>query len=361
MRRKPLAAMTALGALAFFSIFPASAISPSLAKGLFLLAAVPHASTVTTFVGSKQGYEDGTGASAQLNGPNGLVFDRQGNMFVADSGNYCIRKVTPAGVVTTFAGDPAFGTKDGHGTDARFNGFGGITIDRQDNLYVTDSCQIRKISPSGDVTTLVGDAAGFADGPKAGAMFRSPRGIVADAAGALYVCDSSNARIRKVTPDGTVSTLAGGESGGFANGRGDAAKFAGLQDITIDAKGTLFVTDGRNSRVRTVTPEGTVGTLAGNGSWGYHNGNPKTAEFNGLHGIVVDKAGNVYVADSDNHRIRLIGLDGRVSSFAGSGSSGSAEGVANTAEFHNPEGLAMGPDGTLFVADRENHRIRQIR
>jgi len=391
--------------------------------------------TVSTLAGSGKGdnegrrYADGPGSTAKLGSPVGIAVDASGNLYVADALNHRIRKITPEGEVSTFAGSGGTGEKgggyaDGPGSEAKFNEPSNITIDAAGNLYVVDDGgrdngnfhhRIRKITPKGEVSTLVGgrafykvsgiaaDATGnlyvtdslnhciykvtpkgkvskFAgkenlgrkrgdhvDGPGNTAEFFEPSGIAIDAAGNLYVADMWNHRIRKVTPKGQVSTLAGsGRSfyggGGYADGPGKTAKFRRPFGMTIDAAGNLYVVDHGNHRIRKITPEGKVSTLAGSGKsgfsgGGYVDGPGNVAKFNEPASIAIDASGNLYVAESPY--IRKVTPQGEVSTFAGTESS-VADGPGSEAEFEWPSGLAIDTAGNLYVADSESNRIRKV-
>jgi DNA-binding beta-propeller fold protein YncE len=313
------------------------------------------------------GYVDATGTNARFNGPASVAVDSAGNVFVADGFNHVIRKVTPAGVVSTFAGNGSFGSADGTGTAARFAQVYGVAIDGTDTLYVADSGNntIRKITPAGVVTTLAGLAGngGSTDGTGSAARFSFPRGIAVDAAGAnVYVADSGNSTIRKVTSAGVVTTLAGspGLSGG-TDGTGSAARFRFPGALAVDASGTVFVADSINHTIRQVTSGGVVTTLAGTaGGFGFADGTGSAARFAGPNGIAVDGAGNLYVGDTGNNNIRQIAPGAVVTTIAGSLQIGVRDGTGTAARFFNPGGVALASGGTLFVADGGNNLVRKI-
>ncbi|MDR2208258.1 MAG: SMP-30/gluconolactonase/LRE family protein, partial [Azoarcus sp.] len=218
---------------------------------------------VSTFAGGENYFADGIGSAARFNSPSDITIGAAGNLYVADTKNDRIRKITPTGEVSTLAGGEE-GFADGIGSDAKFDSPSGIAIDAAGNLYVVDTGndRIRKITPAGEVSTLAGSEEGFADGVGSDARFYGPASIASDAAGNLYVAGSGNNRIRKITPAGEVSTFAGGKEG-FADGIGSTAKFSYPSGIASDAAGNLYVADIGNERIRKITPAGEVSTFAG--------------------------------------------------------------------------------------------------
>ena len=311
------------------------------------------------------GSADGTGSAARFNYPVGLALDRSGNLFVADELNHTIRKVSPTGTVSAFAGAVGqSGSADGTGSDARFNLPMGLVMDAQDNLFVADygNYTIRRITPAGVVTTVAGSpgASGSIDGTGAAARFNRPFGIAADAAGNLFVTDGSNHTIRKVTTDAVVTTLAGSAGAtGSANGTGAAARFYYPMGVSVGPTGDLYVADSHNHLIRKVTQAGVTTTVAGiAGSVGDLDGDLSVAKFNYPTGVVADGAGNLFVANYDGRTIRMISPAGMVTTLGGLAAiSGSADGVGSAARFGGPRFITLDVAGNLFVADDSAHRI----
>ncbi|WP_320054788.1 MBG domain-containing protein [uncultured Acetobacteroides sp.] len=332
-----------------------SALTPTNSGGA-VPATIPN--EVSTLAGSSQGYADGTGAAVQFNDPTGVATDAAGNVYVADQINHRIRKITPSGVVTTLAGSSP-GYADGAGTLAQFSNPRGVATDAAGNIYVADqnNHRIRKITPNGVVTTLAGSISGDADGTGTAAQFSYPTGVATDAAGNVYVADQINHRIRKITPSGVVTTLAG-SSQGYADGAGTLAQFSNPIGMATDAAGNIYVADQNNHRIRKIAPSGIVTTLAGS-SPGYTDGTGAAAQFNYPLGVATDVAGYVYVADVNNNRIRKIASDATVTTLAGH-FQGFKDGIVTEAQFCLPFGVATDAAGNVYVADQRNHRIRKI-
>jgi len=319
----------------------------------------------TTLAGTgSAGNVDGIGTSASFNQPFGVAVDVNGNIYVVDHLNNLIRKITPAGVVTTLAGSGAIGHADGQGTAASFNNPTGIAVDVAGNVYVADVSNnlIRKISPTGLVTTLAGSGLnGSANGQGTAASFSNPSGIAVDGAGNLYVTDLSNNLIRKITPGGLVTTLAGSGSSGSADGTGNAASFDQPYGVAVDATGNLYIADWGNNKIRKVTPTGVVTTIAGSGQPGSADGVGTAASFYRPFGLAVDQTGNIYVADTNNELIREITPAGVVTTVAGSGTKGAVNGqTGNTTSFYQPTGIVADGAGDVYVADEFNDLIREI-
>ncbi len=325
---------------------------------------------VTTLAGlaGSAGSADGTGGAARFSNPSAVAVDSAGNVYVADTGNDTIRKVTPGGVVTTLAGlGGTSGTNDAWGSAARFYGPSGVAVDSAGNVYVADTWNdtIRKVTPGGLVTTLAGLAgsSGTNDGTGSAARFNYPYGVAADSAGNVYVADTYNDTIRKVTPGGAVTTLAGlAGTSGSADGTGSAAQFSYPSGVAADSVGNVYVVDIDNSTIRKVTPGGVVTTLAGRaGIPGSADGTGSAARFYWPWGAAVDSAGNVYVADSGSSTIRKVTPGGVVTTLAGlAGSPGSADGTGSAARFNEPCGLAMDSAGNVYVPDYGDDTVRKV-
>lgn len=316
-------------------------------------------------VPESEGSENTPGSLAKFYQPHGIALDPHGNAIIADLANHTIRKVTPDGVVTTLAGSTSAGHVDGNGTSARFSSPSGVAIDSSGNIYIADrgNHRIRKISPSGQVTTLAGQAvAGATDATGANAQFKSPSGVAVDRNGNVYVTDTGNHTIRRITPAGVVSTLAGvAGSSGYQNGTGATALFHSPEGIAFDSAGDIFITESGSHRIRKITLGGEVSLFAGSGVPGSAAGVGATAQFNTPTSIAFAPNGNMYVGDCSNHMVRVISPTGIVGNVAGlAGVEGVTEGLGTTARFNNPYGLAVDSQGVILVTDRDNAMLRKI-
>ncbi|WP_447773392.1 hypothetical protein [Variovorax boronicumulans] len=318
----------------------------------------------STWAGSGvHGNADGTGPSAQFYGPVRAAVDHAGNVYVADHYNHSIRKITPMGLVSTLAGSGAPGRADGLGSAASFDHPAGIAVDGDGNVYVADTKNnsIRKITPAGVVSTLAGaGTAGYADGPGLAALFDYPTGLALDGSRNLYVTDTFNHRIRKITPAGVVTTLAGSGIAGRADGPGSAASFSGPLGLAFDGSGNLYVVDRDNHSIRKITSAGVVSTLAGSETPGATNGTGSAASFHFPFDITADSSGNAYIADPRNNMIRKMTPAGVVTTLAGNGASGRADGIGAAASFAEPAGITIDGNGILYVADHGNNLIRKL-
>jgi sugar lactone lactonase YvrE len=319
---------------------------------------------VTTLAGSGTlGSTDAIGAAASFNYSSGVAVEQIGNIYVADSYSNKIRKITGAGEVTTLAGSGIAGSADGLGIAASFNNPTGVAVDENGNVYVADSYnnKIRKITASGEVTTLAGSGApGTANGTGTAARFNGPSGVAVDQSGTLYVSDTDNQKIRKITASGAVTNHVGSGTPGSTDGTGTEASFYYPQGIAVDGTGTLYVADTDNQKIRKIEAGGVVTTLAGSGSYGSTDGTGTLASFNGPSGVAVDVNNNVFVADAGNNKIRKISATGEVTTLAGSGVEGAIDGSGIDANFKYPEGVAVDGNGKVYVADGYNNKIRKI-
>ena len=316
--------------------------------------------TVTTLAGSGMGFADGTGSAAMFNYPYGIAVDSGGTIYVADSSNQRIRSISMSGVVATYAGSGTYGYVEGAKANAQFKYpydvavFNGVA-------YISDNsnARIRQISAAGVVSSLAGSgAASFADGTGSAASFNAPTGIGVANDGSIYVADANNNRIRKISPTGVVTTLAGSGTAGYADGTGAAARLNSPRNVAIGSDMSVYVADMANNRIRKISPTGVVTTLAGSGTAGYADGTGAAAQFNNPYGVAVDSAGFVYVSDTNNHRVRQISPTGVVTTLAGSGTSGNLDGVGTSARFASPQDIAVDGSGNVYVA--EYHRVRKI-
>lgn len=336
-----------------------------------LLRKVARDTTVTTIAGDPSawggGSADGKGKLAQFSFPTSLATDRSGMIYVVDSDNQTIRKATPDGDVTTFAGKAAVaGAADGVGMAARFAFIEGMVFDTAGNLFVSDEQNrtIRKITPAAAVSTFAGRAGehGRTDGIGSEARFFGPSSIVMDSAGNLLVADIFNNAIRKISPNGMVSTPPGPrfqDGGTFPT----ASALYQARGIAIDANDNLFVADTMNNVIRKIDNKGVASTFAGQvtGSAGAADGAGPLARFFYPFALITDRAGNVFVADTYNHAIRKITPAGVVSTFAGSlGNAGFADGPGSQALFAGPKSMAIDAADNLYVADTFNHLVRKI-
>ena len=351
-----------------------------------------HAQTINTIAGNgTPGFsgDGGTATSAQINilsapGENaGLAIDINGNVYFADLWNNRIRKISTTGNITTVAGSGITGTTSsysgdgGQATDAKINFPNGVAVDGSGNIYIADTHnhRIRKVNASGVITTVAGNGAGAFGGdggPATAAKLNFPVGVALDGSGNIYITDGANNRIRKVNPSGIISTVAGNGTGGFTGDGGPATAAELLLhgsltqqsgNVFVDASGNLYITDAWNNRVRKVNSSGTISTFAGGGTSGLGDGGQATAASVYLPiGITGDADGYIYIADQWNHRIRKVNTSGIISTIAGDGTGafGGDGGPASAAIFNRPGGLAFDACGNLYVADKENSRVREI-
>ncbi len=322
---------------------------------------------VTTWAGNgTSGFLDGTTTGARFFEPNAVAVDASGNVYVSDSRNHRIRKINNSGAVTTFAGSGTQGLLDGTGTAAQFNNPAGIVVDVSGNVYVSDlgNHSIRKITPAGVVTTLAGSgASGFADGTGTAAQFNGPSGLAIDGSGNIVVADYNNHRIRIVTVAGVVSTLAGDGNADVSNGAMATARFNKPADVAVDASGNLYVADNSNHMIRKIDiSTSMVSTIAGAGFVGYEDGSGAAAKFSGPAALDIDVSGYIWVADINNDAVRRIDPNGNVvTTVVGFAGAGYENGDLYEAKMNNPLGLAADTgNGFIYVVEQSNHSVRKI-
>ena len=336
---------------------------------------VDTAGTITTVAGTGTGSFGGDGGQATaagLNKPNSVALDGSGNLYIADWYNHRIRKVDTAGTITTVAGTGSYGFSGdgGQATAAQLFFPESVAVDGSGNLYIVDTSnrRIRKVDTAGTITTFAGTGTnGFSgDGGQAtAAQLNRPRGAAADGSGNLYIADQYNRRIRKVDTAGTITTFVGVGTGGFGGDGGPATgALLYFPRVTVDGSGNLYIADASNHRVRKVDTAGTITTVAGTGTSGTSgDGGPATeAQLNLPSGVAVDGSGNLYIADTSNHRIRKVDSSGIITTFAGTGTAGFSgdDGSATAAQLSSPRGVAVDGSGNLYIADNSNHRIRKV-
>jgi sugar lactone lactonase YvrE len=364
--------------------------------GLALVAAVAAGGalalsgneTITTIAGGARGPmrtigDGGPATAALLYFPDGVARDKQGNLYIADTHNNRVRKVSPDGTITTFAGGgTAFPGDGGAATSARLAFPQGVAVDARGNVYITDqqTNRVRKVSADGKITTFAGRAASSAldigdGGPATSALVQGPTGVAVDGQGNVYIAEDH--RVRKVNPAGTITTIAGGRNRGFTGDGGPAtsAELFWPSGLAVDKQGNLYIWDTNNKRIRKVSPNGTITTVAGTGTAGFSgDGGPATsAQLGGtvggaLQGLAVDGQGDLYIADGANDRVRKVSPGGTITTIAGSTTNGVCSGIsfggdggpAVSAKLNCPTGVAVDGQGNLYIADRANNRVRKV-
>ncbi|MGW5118232.1 NHL domain-containing protein [Streptomyces noursei] len=317
--------------------------------------------------------DNGPAASAQLNNPYGVVVDSTGALYVSEYNNHRVRKITTDGKISTVAGTDTkgFGGDCGPAASAQLNRPRGVAVDSAGTVYIADSDnhRVRKITADGKVCTVAGTGTkGFSGdgGPATAAQLDGPYGVAVDSTGTLYVAEHNNRRVRKITTDGLISTVAGTGTKGSDGDGGPAvsAQLTNPRGVAVGRAGELYIADAGSHRVRRVAADGIISTVAGTGTKGFSgDGGPATAaQLDGPFEVALDSIGTLYIADFGNHRVRQVTSDGKISTVAGTGTGGSDGdgGPAASAQLNKPIGLAVDRANTLYIADHANHRVRQV-
>ncbi len=330
--------------------------------------------TLTVVAGNGiSGYsgDGGPARNASFSSPRYIALDGRGNLFIADTGLRVVRRVGPDGIVTTVAGTGAPGDSGDGGPAllATFGTLSGIAVDANGFIYVSDSSnhRVRRIAPDSTIEGFAGNGRpGFGgdDGPAPAASLFFPNGLAVDASGNLYIADQNNARVRRVSPDRTIATVAGGGNGRRDGVPATQTSLTTPTDVDVDAAGNLYITETALGIVRRVGPDQVVHTFAGRGDNAFEgDGGPASqAALSNPFGVASDPLGAVYIADTNNLRVRRVGPDGIITTIAGIGQTQSSgdNGPAVSASFGFPTGLVIDPFGNIFVSDESNHRVRKI-
>ena len=340
------------------------------------LAKAAVAGSITTYAGrGTSGFsgDGGPAIQASLFNPTGVALDAKGNLYIADHFNHRIRRVSSDGIITTAAGTGTLGFSGDGGSAAQANlsNPNGVAVDANGAIYFAEfsdatNHRVRRVGTDGVITTFAGmGAQGFSGdgGQAAQAQLRGPYGVAVDPTGVVYIAESGNHRVRRVGLNGIITTFAGGGTSGL--GDGGPAVQAQLNEpsgVAVDTKGNVYIADTQNHRIRRVGPNGIITTFAGTGTSGFSGdgGSASQARLNVPYGVAVDAKGDVYIADRDNQRIRRVGSDGIITTFAGGGSSLGDGGPAIQASLNRPYGVAVDAAGAVYVADNNNHRIRRV-
>jgi uncharacterized protein (TIGR03437 family) len=316
---------------------------------------------------------------ATLQSPTGLAFDAAGNLYISDNGDVRVRKVNTAGVIGTFAGGADPSTNNGDGgpaTQAYLGSNWDVAADKAGNIYIATNGRVRKVDPSGIITTYAGNGTpnyGGDGGPATSASIRSPQCLLLDGAGNLYLADTNNFRVRKVTPDGIITTVVGSGRGSYS-GDGGPATSAGISPaaLAFDRAGNLYVADGLNNRIRKVDTAGIITTVAGGGLLSgsdIGDGGPALkATLSTPYGVAVDGAGNIYIGDYNNNRVRKVDASGIITTVAGGGANGNFPGgngigdggPATSGVLGGPAGLLLDAAGNLYIADSGHGHVRKV-
>ncbi len=326
--------------------------------------------TITTVIGSEEGFsgDGGTATAAELSSPSAVAAGPKGVLYVADTGNNRVRRVDEHGVIATVAGNGQYGS-DGDGGPAKAARLIplAVVLDAEENLYVADRHSIRRVDSAGTISAIAGrDESGFSGdgGPATAALLEAPAGLALDGKGDLYISDAN--RVREVDRAGVIKTVAGTGTAGFSGDGGPAsnAQLNEPEGLAVDTDGNLYVAEFAGNRVRKVGPAGVISTVAGTGAGAFSgDGGPAaSAQINGPSGLALDGDGNLYICEHHGGRVRRVDRDGVITTVVGTGEAGFAGdgGPATEAELFSPLGMAFDESGALYIADRDNHRIRKV-
>jgi hypothetical protein len=341
-----------------------------------LFAGVLQAQVISTLAGTGTGGYSGDGGAAtaaKINRPYGVAIDAGGNIYIADQDNNCVRKVNTSGVINTIAGTGTAGYSGdgGAATAAKLNAPTGVAVDGSGNVYIADekNDRVRVVNTSGTIKTFAGNGSAnySGDGGAAtAAEIHSPWSVAADASGNIYITDQFNNRIRKVNTSGVISTFAGTGTAGFSGdgGAATAAKIYVPAGITVDGSGNVLFVDENNQRIRKINTSGVINTIAGNGTPTYagDGGAATAASLYNPYGVGTDAGGNVYIADLNNNRIRVVNTSGVISTCAGKGTGGYTGdgGHATAAELYLPASVCTDLGGNVYIADYINNCVRKV-
>jgi sugar lactone lactonase YvrE len=337
---------------------------------------VAQSQTINTIAGNGSAGFSGDGGqatAADLDFPYGLVVDGTGNLYISEYLNYDVREINTSGVISQFAGNhtSGFSGDGGQATAAELGSAGGVNVDGSGNIYIADggNNRIRMVNPSGIISTIAGNGtAGFAgdNGQATAAELSIPFDVVKDASGNIYIADYSNNRIRKINTAGIITTIAGNGTGSYSGdgGQATAAEIADPPGIVLDPAGNLYIADYLNNRIRKVATSGIITTIAGNGTAGYSGdgGQATAAEINNPVKLAMDNGGSIYLTEFVGHRVRRISTSGVITTLTGTNVAGFSGdgGPATAAEISSPVGVTLDASGNLYLGDNGNQRVRKI-
>lgn len=305
-------------------------------------------------------FKDGMKTKTRFMDPTSMFVSRTGNMYIADQGAHRLLRIGLDGILEVAAGNGKAGILDGPAMQAMINHPKCMVADPVGNIYFIDGNRVRFLTPNGKVGTLAGrEEAASRDGDWQTARFYAPSALAVDHRGDIYVAEGKIPAIRKISPDGTTSLFVGGTAKGFADGRGAAAQFKEIGAMTITPNGDLLVSDVGSNRLRRVTPSGDVMTITGCGKAGFADGPVARAHFRKILGMAKDAKGNIFVADTGNFAIRQIDTKNEVWTLAGGDGDGNADGVGILAKFKHPTEISV-VDGELYVLDRSTNTVRKV-